>query len=101
MDCKRSRNKFLEYRSVESKLAYNHQRNYCVFLIRKSKRNYYNNFDNRNVTNNKLFLKTVKPFFSDKGPIRKKITLIEKDEILGNNKEISDILNNFLSIAYS
>ena len=32
--------------------------------------------------------KTVEPFFSDKGPMRQKITLIEKDEIQGNNKEI-------------
>ena len=51
--------------------------------------------------------KTVKPFFSDKGPMRQKITLIEKDEIQGNeiqgnnkeiqgnNKEISEILHDF------
>ena len=68
--------------------------------IRKSKRNcwkYYNGFDNRNVTDNKLFQKTVKLFFSDKGPVKKKITLIEKNEILGNNKEMFEIWNNFFS----
>ena len=31
------------------------------------------------------------------GPVRQKITLIENDEIIGNNKEISEILNNFFS----
>ena len=66
-------------------------------LTRKSKRDYYNNLDNKNVTDNKLFWKTVKPFFSDKGPMRQKITLIEKDEILGNNKDIFEIFNNFFS----
>ena len=66
-------------------------------LTRKSKRDYYNNLDNRNVTDNKFFWKTVKPFFPDKGPMREKITLIENDEIIGNNKEISEIFNNFFS----
>ena len=46
---------------------------------------------------NKLFWKTVKPFFFDKALIRQKITLIEKDEILGHNKEISKIFIKFFS----
>ena len=42
------------------------------------------------------FWKTVKPFLSDKGPMKQKITLIiENDENIGNNKEISKIFNNF------
>ena len=42
------------------------------------------------------FWKTVKHFLSDKGPMKQKITLIiENDEIIGNNKEISKIFNNF------
>ena len=88
MDRTKLRDKFLKGRSAENKLAYNCQRNYRVSLTRKSKRNYSNNLDIRNVTDNKLFWKTDKPFFSDKGFIRLKITLIEKGEILGNNKEI-------------
>ena len=66
-------------------------------LTRKSKRDYYSNVDDRNVTDNKLFWKTVKPSFSDKGPMRQKITLTENDEIIGNIKEISEIFNNFFS----
>ena len=78
-------------------MAYNCQGNYCVPLTRKSKRDYCNNLDNRNIADNKLLCKTLKTFFSDKGPTRQKITPIEKDEILGNNKEISEIFNNFFS----
>ena len=74
MDCTRLRNKFLKNRFVENKLACNRQRNYCVSLTRKSKRDYYNNLDNRNVTDNKLFWKTVKPILSDKGPMRENHT---------------------------
>ena len=86
-----------ENKLAENKLADNHQRNYCVLLTCKSKRDYYSNLDNRNVTDNKLFWKTVKPFSSDKGPTRQKITLIESDKIIGNNKEISEIFKNFFS----
>ena len=56
----------------------------------------YNNLDNRNVIDNKLFRKTVTLFFSDEGLNRQKITLIEKDEIPGN-KEISEIFKNCFS----
>ena len=80
MDLTRLRNKFLKNISAESKLPYNRQRNYCVSLTRKSMREYYKNLDNRNVTDKKLFWKTVKLFFC------LKIILIEEDEILGNNK---------------
>ena len=48
-----------------------------------------------NVTENKLLWKTVKPFFLYKGLIREKITLIEIDEILGSNKEISKVFEIF------
>ena len=58
MDCTWLIDKFLKNRSAEDKLASNHQRNYCVPLTRKSKRDYYKNLDNRNATDNKLFWKT-------------------------------------------
>ena len=53
MDRRRLRKKFLKNRYAENKLAYNRQRNYCFSLTRKSKRDYYNKLDNRNVTDNK------------------------------------------------
>ena len=52
MDRTRLRSKFLKNRTAENKLAYNCQRNYCVSLTHKLQRDYYNNLDNRNVTNN-------------------------------------------------
>ena len=55
MNCTRLSNKFLKNRSAENKLDYNRQRNYCVSLTRKSKRDYYNNLDNRNVTDKFFF----------------------------------------------
>ena len=53
MDRRRLRNKFLKNRSAENKLAYYRQKNYCLPLTLKSKRDYYNNLDNRIVTDSK------------------------------------------------
>ena len=44
-----------------------------------------------------IFFGTFKLFFSDKGSIKQKITLIKIDKIIGNNTEISEIFNNFFS----
>ena len=47
------------------------------------------------MTDNKKFWKTVRPFFSNKGPDSEKITLIENDELVRDDKEIAKIFNEF------
>ena len=71
------------------------QRNYCVSLARKSIKLYNSNLDEKNVTDNKTFWKTMKPFLSDKTVSREKITLIEKDEIVESDSNTAQILNTF------
>ena len=63
----RTRNKFLRERTKANRKAYNIQRNYCVSLIRKTKRDYYSNLNHKQVSDNKYVWKTVRPFFTDKG----------------------------------
>ena len=58
--------KFLKTRSNEDKKAYNKQRSYCLTLVRKAKKDYYNNLDHQNVTDNKTFWKSIQPFFLKK-----------------------------------
>ena len=48
----RLKNKFLKNPTEENKINYNKQRNYCVNLLRKIKKNYYANLDINNVTDN-------------------------------------------------
>ena len=73
----RLQNRFVREPNKENKAAYNKQRNYCVNLLKMEKRKCYNNLNIKNITCNKTFWKTVKPFFSDKMISNKKITLIE------------------------
>ena len=78
----RIRNKFVKNRNDYNKREFSKQRNYCVSLVRKSKKLYYSNLDEKKVTDNKFFWKTIKPFLSDKIASREKLTLIEEDEKL-------------------
>ena len=63
MDRSRLKSKFLKTRSTEDKKAYNTQRKYCLMLVRKAKKDYYNNLDHENATDDKTFWKSIKPFF--------------------------------------
>ena len=91
----RLRNNFLRNRSAENKRKYSKQRNYCVSLLRKTKKNYYNNLNEKKITDNKTFWKTVKPFLSDKTPSDEKITLIENAKIIKTDTNTANILNTF------
>ena len=60
------RNIFLQKRSEENRIRYTKQRNVFVSLLRKTKKRYYENLNEKSVVDNKLFWKTVKPLLSDK-----------------------------------
>ena len=62
-------------------MTYNIQRNYCVSLIRKTKRDYYSNLKHNQVT----------------GVRNEKITMIENGETLSKKEKIDENLNNFFS----
>ena len=73
------------------------QRNYVVSLLRKAKTQYYSNLDKENVTDNKAFIQTVKPFLSDKIMSKEKITLIKENESISNDENTAQVLNTFFS----
>ena len=83
------RNDFLKNKSEESRVKYTKQRNYCVSLLRKTKKDYYSNLNVRDICDNKTFWSTVKPFLSDKIKNNEKTTLIENDNIIDKDSEVA------------
>ena len=71
------RNKFLNTISGIDRKTYNMQHNLCVSLIRRDKKN-FNNISARDITDNKIFQKTVKLLYTNKIQTKSTITLIEK-----------------------
>ena len=55
----------------------------------------------KNVTDNKTFWKTVKPFLSHKITTKEKITLTEENEIFSNDEDTAHVLNTFFFKHYS
>ena len=90
---KKRTNKFLR--------AYKKQNNYCSRLYKKERKNFFNKLNPSFVNDNKLFWKTIKPFFSNKGSSGSNIKLVEKDEILQDDKKIAEELNTFFKNAVS
>ena len=102
MDRSRLRNKFLKTRpNEENKKAYNTQRKYCLALVRKAKKDYYDNLDHENIIGNKTFWKSIKPFFSEKGLTHNKIILVEQDLILDKNDNVAEVLNKYFINVFS
>ena len=93
----RLRNKFLQNRTESNRVCYNKQRNSCVSLLRKTKKDYYGNVNEKDGIDNKRFWKPVKPLFSDKVKSSEKITLVHEDKIITTDDENAKILNSFFS----
>ena len=81
-----------------------HIRNRKTFwsrLYKKGRKRFFNNLNPSFVTDNKLFWKTIKPFFSNKGNYELQIKLVEKDEVLQDEDLIAKELNKFFKNAVS
>lgn len=68
------------------------QRKYCVSLLRKSKKDYCNNLNEKNCDNRK-FWKVVKLLLSHKIVSNEKITLLEGEEIFRTGQANTKVLN--------
>ena len=97
MNRSRLKNRFLKNPNKENELKFKKQRNFCVNLLRKEKKKYYGNLSLDNIINNKKFWKTMKPFFSDKNSKNEKIILVEKEQIISDDKEVAETFNTYFS----
>ena len=97
MNRSRLKNKFHQNPNKLNESRYKQQRNYCVNLTRRVKKDYYANLDIKKVNDNRKFWGVLKPCFSDKSISKKKITLIEKDTIISEDADVAEIMNTFFA----
>ena len=65
-----------------------------------SKKQYFAKLNVKDASDNKLFWKIIKPYFSGKGSNSTKITQFVKDIIITDEKQIANIMNeHFVSIT--
>ena len=64
-------------------------------LLSKTKQDYFNNIDIKNISDIKKFWKTIKPYFSNKGLSSNKIFLSEKGRLIKDSAAIATTVNDY------
>ena len=68
-----------------------------INLVRREKKNYYENMDQKRLLDNKTFWKVTKPLFSEKSKSNNKIILLENDNIIPEDPKVAEIFNDFFA----
>ena len=86
--------------SETNKVSYKKQRNFCVSLLRKEKKKYYNNLDTNIFDDNRKFWQRIKPLFSDKNrTLAKDIILVDDDIVISDREKVANTRYNFFADA--
>ena len=91
--------KYFKNKSQNDYRAFKKQRNFCSKLYKKERKNYYNSLDIKNITDNKQFWKTIKPFLSEKIKATSKIKLKDQDKIIFNDDKVAEEFSTFFENA--
>ena len=89
------RNHSLKCKSEEARARFKSQRNFCVILLRKTKRDYYEDLELGKVNDSKKFWNTVKPVFGEKVTTRNNITSIENEKVFTSEIELAKTFNKY------
>ena len=81
--------------------TYKNQAKYCSKLYKKERKKNFNNLNPQFVSHNKLFWKTVKALFSNKGSYNANIKLTDKENFFQNDRKVAETLNSFFKNALS
>ena len=74
---------------------YKKQRNFCVILLRNTKKDYFEKLNIKDLTENKKFWKIIKPFFGNKGLNSNKLILREKDVLITDENALATLMNKY------
>ena len=93
MNRSRLLNGYRKEKTEATRSPYKRQRNFCVKLLTRTKKEFYNNLNVKYITENKLFWKTVKPSFTEKTLKYERITLAENNKVVSDESELVEIFS--------
>ena len=91
-------NKLRKENSLINELGYKRQSNFCTTLIKKTKRNFYNNLNvnkSKRLPINRSFWNTIKLSFIEKTLKDEKIVLTENDTTFSEENKIAEIFRSY------
>ena len=83
--------------SEEDIAKYKRQRNFVSLINNKAKNDYFRTLDPKKHEMNRKFFTTFKPFLSSKYSPDERILLIEDNEIISDDSNISEIMNDYFT----
>ena len=89
------KNIYNKCRTEDNWSNYKKQRNFFVNLLRKTKTEYFQKLNIKDLSDNRKFWKTIKPFFSNKGLNSNKLMLKENNRLITEEKELATVMNTF------
>ena len=95
------KNKYQKLKTDEADKLFKKQKNYTNRLLKKEMIKYWGNLDLKNYTDNKKFFETMKPLFSNSVLGKQKITLVENNDIITEDKEVAEKFNNYFITTVS
>ena len=95
------RNRFFKNKTAEALASFKKQKNFTNKLVKKERKEYFRDLDLNNYTDNKKFWNTVKPLFSQVKGGSQRITLVENEEVITDDKEIAETFSTFFEKAVS
>ena len=95
MQRSRLKNIYIRKRNDKNQENDKKQINFCVDLLLKAKAEYLKGLNVKDLSDNRKFWKTIKPYFSNKSLNSDKLLSKEKGNLASDGKELATIMNNF------
>ena len=76
---------------IKTAIAIKSKRNFCLNLLRKTKKDYFQGLNVKGLSGNKNFGKTIKYYFSNKSLNSNKLLLKEEDLLIRDEKQLANL----------
>ena len=76
---------------IQTGIAIKSKRNFCLNLLRKTKKDYFQGLNVKDLSENKNFGKTIKYYFSNKSLNSNKLLLKEEDLLIRDEKQLANL----------
>ena len=84
--------KYYKSKTLMDHLNYKKQKNYVSRLYKSERTRFFKNLDLKSFLDNKNFWKNIKPFFSEKGTVGQKISLVNGGKIISDSSSLALLL---------
>ena len=76
---------------IQTAIAIKSKRNFCLNLLRKTKKDYFQGLNVKDLSQNKNFGETIKYYFSNKSLNSNKLLLKEEDLLIRDEKQLANL----------